>query len=174
MIVSVAAYLTIIIFEPHSIYGMRLAREGKLITHHTDRAVLTLMSLDSVIDKSYTSVDPDMELGQLVHALSRSHSGILPVIDTGGNFLGEVDITKLRHIVFRIELYHHFKVKQLMSKPEAVLGVNETMDRVMQRFDKSDASQLPVLDVDGRLMGYVTRTHIYKQYRKMVADMSAE
>ena len=174
MIVSVAAYLTIIIFEPHSIYGMRLAREGKLITHHTDRAVLTLMSLDSVIDKSYTSVDPDMELGQLVHALSRSHSGILPVIDTGGNFLGEVDITKLRHIVFHIELYHHFKVKQLMSKPEAVLGVNETMDRVMQRFDKSDASQLPVLDVDGRLMGYVTRTHIYKQYRKMVADMSAE
>ena len=174
MIVCICAYLTINIFEQHSIYGMRLAREGKLITHHTDRAVLTLMSLDSVIDKSYTSVDPDMELGQLVHALSRSHSGILPVIDTGGNFLGEVDITKLRHIVFRIELYHHFKVKQLMSKPEAVLGVNETMDRVMQRFDKSDASQLPVLDVDGRLMGYVTRTHIYKQYRKMVADMSAE
>lgn len=52
MIVSICSYLTIIIFEPHSIYGMRLARQGKLITHHTDRAVLTLMSLDSVIDKT--------------------------------------------------------------------------------------------------------------------------
>ena len=51
MIVSVCAYLTILIFEPHSIYGMRLARQGKLITHHTDRSVLTLMTLDSVIER---------------------------------------------------------------------------------------------------------------------------
>lgn len=65
MIVSVCSYLTIIIFEPHSIYGMRLAREGKLITHHTDHAVLTLMSLDSVIDRDYTPVSPDMELGTM-------------------------------------------------------------------------------------------------------------
>ena len=54
MIVSVCAYLTISIFEPHSIYAMRLARQGKLITHHTDRAVLTLMSLESVIERDLT------------------------------------------------------------------------------------------------------------------------
>ena len=72
MIVSVCAYLTIYIFEPHSIYGMRLARQGKLITHHTDHAVLTLMSLDSVIDRDYQGVNPDMELGQSVHKISRS------------------------------------------------------------------------------------------------------
>ena len=51
MIVCICSYLTINIFEPHSIYGMRLAREGKLITHHTDHAALTLMSLDSIIEK---------------------------------------------------------------------------------------------------------------------------
>ena len=62
MIVSVCAYLTIIIFEPHSIYGARLAKEGKLITHHTDHAVLTLMNLDSVIERDYQSVSPDTEL----------------------------------------------------------------------------------------------------------------
>ena len=78
MIVSVFAYLTIIIFEPHSIYGMRLARQGKLITHHTDHAVLTLMSLDSVIDRDYQGVDPDMELGQIVHKISRSRHNVLP------------------------------------------------------------------------------------------------
>ena len=62
MIVSVCAYLTIIIFEPHSIYGSRLARQGKLLTHHTDHAVLTLMNLDSVVERDYLSVTPDMEL----------------------------------------------------------------------------------------------------------------
>ena len=174
MIVSICSYLTIIIFEPHSIYGMRLARQGKLITHHTDRAVLTLMSLDSVIDKNYTAVNPDKDLASLVHSISKSHKNILPVLDDAGNLLGEIDITKLRHIVFRTELYHHFKVKQLMSQPEAVLSVNDTMEEVMKRFDTTDSTMLPVLDGDSHLLGYISRTHMYAMYRKMVADLSED
>lgn len=174
MIVSICSYLTIIIFEPHSIYGMRLARQGKLITHHTDRAVLTLMSLDSVIDKNYTAVSPDMPLASLVHAISKSHNNILPVLDNAGNLLGEIDITKLRHIVFRIELYHHFTVRQLMSQPEATLNVNTKMEDVMRQFDRTDASMLPVLDKDNHLLGYISRTHMYSVYRKIVADLSED
>ncbi len=174
MIVSICAYLTIIIFEPHSIYGMRLARQGKLITHHTDRAVLTLMSLDSVIDKTYTAVNPDMNLSSLVHAISKSHNNTLPVLDNAGNLLGEIDITKIRHIVFRTELYNHFTVRQLMSQPPATLGVNDPMEDVMKQFDKTDAAMLPVLDNENHLLGYISRTHMYAMYRKMVADMSEE
>lgn len=174
MIVSICSYLTIIIFEPHSIYGMRLAREGKLITHHTDRAVLTLMNIDSVIDKNISHVPEDMDLGTLVHAISRSHTNILPVLDESGKFLGEIDMSKLRHILFRTELYHHFKVKQLMSQPQFLLSVNDTMEDVMKRFDSTDAGMLPVLETDGTLRGYVSRTHLYSTYRKMVADMSSE
>lgn len=174
MIVSICSYLTIIIFEPHSIYGMRLARQGKLITHHTDRAVLTLMSLDSVIDKNYTAVSPDRPLASLVHAISKSHNNILPVLDNAGNLLGEIDITKLRHIVFRIELYHHFTVRQLMSQPEATLNVNTKMEDVMRQFDRTDASMLPVLDKDNHLLGYISRTHMYSVYRKIVADLSED
>jgi len=174
MIVSICSYLTIIVFEPHSIYGMRLARQGKLITHHTDRAVLTLMSLDSVIDRNYTAVEPDTELYKLVHALSKSNSSILPVLNKAGELLGEIDMSKLRHIIFRTELYHHFTVRQLMSQPESILSVNDTMEDVMRSFDSTDAAMLPVLDSDKRLIGYITRTHMYTMYRKTVADMSAE
>lgn len=174
MIVSICAYLTIIIFEPHSIYGMRLARQGKLITHHKDRAVLTLMSLDSVIDKSFTAVSPELNLASLVHAISKSHNNVLPVLDDAGYLLGEIDITKLRHIVFRTELYHHFKVKQLMSQPEATLSVNDTMEIVMKKFDQTDSAMLPVLDNENHLLGYISRTHMYTMYRKMVADLSED
>ena len=93
MIVSVVAYMTISIFEPHSIYGSRLAKQGKLLTHHTDHAVLTLMNLDSVIERDYLGVDPDMELYQIVQKISRSHSTVLPVLDAGGKLLGEIDST---------------------------------------------------------------------------------
>ena len=153
---------------------MRLAREGKLITHHTDRAVLTLMSLDSVIDRHFTAVKPDMELSSLVHALSRSKQSLLPVLDDAGNLLGEIDLQKIRNIVFRTELYHHFTVSQLMSQPLAMLGVNDTVEEVMETFDRTDAQMLPVVELDGKLIGYISRSHLYMEYRQMVADMSAE
>ena len=174
MIVSICAYLTIIIFEPHSIYGMRLAREGNLLTHHTDHSVLTLMSLESIIDRDFQAVNKDMMLGKLVHAFSRSKSILLPVLDDAGTLLGEIDFTKIRHIVFRTELYHHFSVAQLMSPPVATLGQNDPMEDVMRTFERTNAQQLPVTDTASRLIGYVSRARMYTMYRKMVADFSAD
>ena len=174
MIVSISSYLTIIIFEPHSIYGMRLAREGKLITHHTDKSVLTLMSLDSVINKENVSVSPDMDLGMLVNAISRSRNSFIPVLDDAGNLLGEIDITRSRHVLFRTELYHHFKVRQLMVPPKAILGVNDPMEDVMETFESADALNLPVVASDGHLIGYINRTRMYAMYRKLVSEFSTE
>lgn len=174
MIVSVSAYLTINIFEPHSIYGMRLARQGRLVTHHTDHAVLTLMSLDSVIDRDYQSVDPDMELGQMVHQISRSRKSVLPVTDAAGALLGEINILKIRHVVFRTELYHHFTASQLMSEPAAVLSDQTPMTQVMRTFERTQADWLPVLDGDHHLKGYISRKRMYDMYRKMVHDFSQD
>ncbi len=174
MIVSVCSYLTINIFEPHSIYGSRLAKEGKLITHHTDHAVLTLMQLDSVIDRDNLWVSPDTELGAIVHKISRSKGNIIPVLDAAGNLLGEIDLQKIRHVVFRIELYHHFTASQLMQEPPAVLTDSLPMTVVMKTFDETHADYLPVLDGDGHLKGYLSRQHVFTQYRKMVADMSED
>ena len=174
IIVSVSAYLTIIIFEPHSIYGMRLAREGKLITHHTDRSVLTLMSLESIIDRHYESTREDVSLAQLVHTFSHSQSSILPVLDDAGTLLGEIDFTKIRHIVFRTELYHHFTVAQIMTQPAATLFIDDPMEQVMGIFEKTNALQLPVIDTDHHLVGYITRTRMYTMYRQMVADFSTD
>ena len=174
MIVSVSAYLTINIFEPHSIYGMRLAKQGRLVTHHTDHAVLTLMSLDSVIDRDYQGVDPDMELGQMVHKISRSHTDVLPVTDAAGTLLGEIDIRKIRHVVFRTELYNHFKAQQLMVEPAAVLSDGTPMTEVMKTFERTQADWLPVLDMENHLKGYISRKRMYTMYRKMVHDFSQE
>ena len=174
MIVSVFAYLTIIIFEPHSIYGMRLARQGKLITHHTDHAVLTLMSLDSVIDRDYQAVDSDMELGQMVQKISRSHHSVLPVTDAAGCLLGEINIIKIRHVVFRTELYHHFKASQLMVEPAAVLDDGTSMAEVMRTFERTQADWLPVLDSERHLKGYISRKRVYSMYRKLVHDFSQD
>lgn len=174
MIVCICAYLTINIFEQHSIYGMRLAREGKLLTHHTDQAILTLMSLDSIIDRQFTSVDPDMQLGKLINAISKSHTSFLPVLDNAGTLLGEIDITKIRHIMFRSELYNRFTVKDIMTPVPSTLVREDKMIDVMRKFEKANCNFFPVVDVNGHLEGYVSRTRMYSMYRHLVADFSSE
>ena len=174
MIVAVSSYLTISIFEPHGIYGLRLAKQGKLVTHHTDHAVLTLMSLDSVIERDFQAVDPDMELGQMVHKISRSHNSVLPVTDAAGTLLGEINIIKIRHVVFRTELYNHFRASQLMSEPDATLSDSTPMTQVMKTFERTQADWLPVIDESNHLKGYISRKRMYDMYRKMVHDFSQD
>ena len=174
MIVCISSLLTISIFESHSIYALRLAREGKLLTHHVDRSALTLMSMQSMVEKDYHAISPDLPMSKLVSEISRSNNNFLPVLNDAGVLEGVIDITRLRHIIFRTELYNHFKVSQLMIQPSATLSENEPMDEVMAKFDKTDAAQLPVVDVNGILKGYISRTKIYEVYRQIVADMSAE
>jgi len=174
MIVSVSSYLTIIMFEPHSIYGARLAKEGKLLTHHTDHAALTLMNLDSVIEQDYMAVAPDTELGQIVNKISRSRSTVVPVLDGAQTLLGEIDIMKIRNVLFRIELYHHFKANQLMQEPLATLQETTPMADVMRTFERTHANWLPVLDDESHLKGYISRQRLYTLYRKMVHDMSED
>lgn len=174
IIVTISSYLTINIFEHHSIYAVRLAKQGKLLTHHTDKSILTLMSMDKIIDRDFKSVGPDMEMGQLVHALSSSRNDYMPVLNENGNLLGEIDITKLRYIIFRTELYHRFHVSQLMTPPAAILGANDPMEDVMKTFDRTGAQYLPVVNVDNHLVGYISRARLYSMYRQLVADFSAE
>ena len=174
IVVAVSAYLTISIFVSHSIYALRLAREGKLLTHHTDHSVLTLMSMDSIIERDYTSVRPDMEMGKLVLAISSNRHNYLPVTDDNDNLLGEIDLTKVRNVIFRTELYHRFTVRQLMTLPPATLAATDSMERVMRTFDKTGADYLPVLSVEGHLVGYISRTRMYTMYRQVIRDYSTE
>ena len=174
IIVTICSYLTINIFEHHSIYAVRLARQGKLLTHHTDHSILTMMSMKNIIDKDFTSVKPDLEMGTLVHAISSSRDNYIPVLDDSGRLLGEIDINKIRHIIFRTELYHRFRVSQLMSPPAAELNANDPMEDVMKTFERTGAQYLPVVDIDGQLVGYISRSRLFDLYRQLVADFSAE
>lgn len=174
MIVSVASYLTIHAFEKHSIYAMRLARKGELLTHHKDQSILTLMSLDAIIDKERPQLHPDMFLGQIVQAVSTSKSLHFAVVDIKGGMLGVINVNKIRKIIFRSELYRMYKAKQLMQQPEVILYTDDNMQTVMDKFARCDAGTLPVVKSDNTFVGFVSRTRLYASYRQIMKDFSEE
>lgn len=174
MIVSVCAYLTIIVFEPHSIYSMRLAKKGELITHHKDKAVLTLMNMESIVETDFLKVRPDMDLGEMVKRISQSSRNLFPVVDANDKLIGIVVLDDIRNIIFRQELYHRFRVESFMKPPTAPIINTDSMEDVMKKFDKTGAWNLPVVDEDNKYIGFVSKSKMLNTYRQVLVDISAE
>lgn len=170
MIVSIGSYITILMFEPHSIYSMRLAQKGELLTHHKDKAVLTLLSADNVIERDFQVVSPEMTLGDMVKVIARSSRNTFPVVDDRGILLGIVLLDNIRNIMFRPELYNRFHVSKFMVSASAKIVVNTPMDQIMQIFDDTKAWNLPVVDETGRYMGFMSKSKIFNSYREVLVD----
>ncbi|MDR0995119.1 MAG: chloride channel protein [Tannerella sp.] len=170
LIVSMSSYLTIIAFEPHSIYAMRLAKTGELLTHHKDKAVLTLLNTEGIIERDFITLGPDMTLGDVVKAIGRSKRNAFPVINKDGILLGIVQLDNIRNIMFRPELYDRFRVDKFMVSPTAKIPVDTPMDKVMQIFDDTKAWNLPVIDAQGRYIGFMSKSKIFNSYREVLVD----
>ena len=174
MIVSVISYLTIMLFEPHSLYAMRLAQKGELLTHNKDRNVLTLLKMDSVLETDFVTVFPEMTLGQLVQVISASKRNIFPVIDNEGHLRGILLLDEVRNIMFQPRLYKRFTVEQLMTSPPAVLRYDLPMEKVMETFEDTGAWNLPVVDEERRYLGFVSKSKIFNSYRHVLVHFSEE
>lgn len=170
MIVSISSYITILMFEPHSIYSMRLAQKGELLTHHKDKAVLTLLNTDSVIEKDFQAVSPEMSLGDMVKVIARSPRNTFPVLDERGVLLGIVLLDNIRNIMFRPELYNRFHVSKFMVSAPAKIVLNTPMDKIMQIFDETKAWNLPVVDGNGRYVGFMSKSKIFNSYREVLVE----
>ncbi len=171
LIVSTISYGTIKIFEPYSIYTMRLAKQGQLLTHHKDKAVLTLLKIDNVIETDFLPVYPEMTLKDMVDVISRSNRNLFPVINENRELMGVVYLDEIRNIMFRPELYRRMRVSTFMSSPAARIEVGESMDKVMKTFDDTGAWNLPVVE-NGQYVGFVSKSKIFNSYRRVLRHYS--
>jgi CIC family chloride channel protein len=171
MIVSISSYATIIAFEPHSIYSMRLAQKGELMTHHKDQAVLTLLKMENIIETDFIKVSPDMSLGDLVRrAIAESSRNVFPVVKGDGKLIGIVLVDNIRNIMFRPELYDRFNVSRFMVSPPAKIMNDMPMEKIMKIFDDTKAWNLPVIDREGHYLGFVSKSKIFNAYREVLVD----
>ena len=168
MLVSLTSFATIRIFMPHSIYSLRLAEQGKLLTHQKDTAVLTLMNLENVLEHDFEVVHPEMTLGEMVKVISVSHRNSFPVVNASGILVGIVELDNVRNIMFRPELYERYQVRRIMVAPEVKIQASMPMTEVMRLFDETKEWKMPVVDDEGRYLGFISKSTIFNNYREVL------
>ena len=173
MITSATAYLTVKPLLPHSLYHMRLAQRGELITHNKDKAVLTLLKLKNVIETDLRTVNVESTLGELVRIISTSKRNIFPVIDHEKNFCGVVLLDDIREFMFDRERYATTLVKDLMIMPPEIIAPDEKMENVMKKFSDSGVWNLPVIN-NRKYIGFISKSTIFNAYRAELVRFSEE
>lgn len=174
MIVTISAYFTILLFEKHSIYSYRLAQKGELLTHDKDKAVLTLLNANSIIETDFMCINPNMNLGDVVKVISKCQRNIFPVVDDNNKLRGVVLLDNIRNIMFRPELYDRFQVRKFMISPPAKIVNTMSMDQIMQLFEDTKAWNLPVIDEGGHYMGFISKSKIFNAYREILQENFSE
>ncbi len=169
---STISFFTTRTFESYSIYTKRIAKQGSLLTHDNDKAVLTLLKTSSLVESDFSMVAPDASLQDLVNVISTSKRNLFPVVDSGGRLKGVIQLDDIRDIMFKRELYDTIKVKELMIPPADYVFLEEPMESVMRKFDSSAAWNLPVLDKENRYTGFVSKSKIFSEYRSLLQQVS--
>ncbi|MCL3779383.1 chloride channel protein [Prolixibacteraceae bacterium JC049] len=173
MMVATISYLTIMWFEPHSLYHKRLAQRGELITHHKDKTVLTLLKIEEVIEKDLLTINVNATLGELVKVVSKSRRNIFPVLDDEDGLVGIVLLDDIRDIMFQQEMYEKTFVHDLMISPPELVFPTDSMEQVMEKFAHSGAWNLPVVS-NNKYLGFVSKAKIFNSYRSVLMHVSDE
>ncbi len=158
--------------EPYSIYTKRIAKKGELLTHDSDQAVLTLLKTDELVESDFSTVKIDASLGELVEVVAASRRNIFPVVDSKNHFQGFVSLEDIRRDMFKKDTYDTLHVYNFMKSAPAYVYVNEKMDSVMRKFEKTGAWNLPVVDSDRTYIGFVSKSKIFSAYREQLKQVS--
>jgi CIC family chloride channel protein len=157
--------------EPYSIYTKRLAHAGDLLTHHKDKVALRMMNVRKLIETDFEILRPDATLRDLIKAISVSHRNLYPVVDENDNLQGMVKLADVRSLIFEQELYDKVLVKDLMYMPEYFIAPDDSMEKVVEKFETSGRYNLAVID-NGKYLGFISRAVAFSKYRKTVQDFS--
>ncbi|MBR0223122.1 MAG: chloride channel protein [Bacteroidales bacterium] len=168
------SYGTIRFFERYSIYTKRIAAQGELLTHDSDQAVLTLLKTQDLVEHDFTPVYYEGTLGDLVDAISRSHRNLFPVLDRQGRFQGVVTLDDVREMMFDRGRYDQVRIYSIMKSAPAFVYQDERMDSVMNKFESTQAWNLPVLDDENKYLGFVSKSKIFSSYRDQLKAVSNE
>ncbi len=172
ILTSAISFATIRLVEQYSIYTKRIAQQGDLLTHDSDRAVLTLLKTSDLIETDFSTIGFNSTLGDLVKVIATSKRNIFPVVDHYNQFQGIVFLDDVRKIMFDQSQYESVQIPAIMKNAPAMVYYDEKMESVMNKFEVTQAWNLPVVDRNNKYLGFVSKSKIFSSYREQLQQVS--
>ena len=171
MLVASISYSVTKVLGPETIESRKLAEKGASLIHDRDKKILSDLSLTNLIETNFQPVKETESLRTLVDVIEKTTRNVFPILTADEKLAGVIELNSIRDIMFNTELYDKVSVKELMRKPPAIIELNESMDEVMKKFDKTGTWNLPVTQ-EGKYLGFISKSSIFSKYRSQLIEKS--
>ena len=170
MIVSALSYFVNRFFFKHSVYTNSVAEQGVEVTHNKDVSILSMMTINNLIETNFSKVKRGSTLGDLIPVIAASRRNIFPVVDKDGTFCGHVLFDDIRSVMFDQTLYSQ-PIEEFTVLPEYLIHPEDSMEAVVKKFQVSGKYNIPVIE-QGKYLGYISRANVFSTYRKTLSEIS--
>lgn len=172
MVVSAISYATVRVFTANSVYTIQLASRGDLMTHHKDKAVMSMLKIENLIETDFKKLYEEDTLGDVVKQISKSKRNLFPVLNQDNELQGIVVLDDIRDIIFKPEMYDSLSVREIMISPKPYLvQINENMEQVAEKFQLTGNFNLPVVS-GKKYVGFISRAKVFSNYRRLLKKFS--
>ena len=173
MMVSSISYAISKRFEKHSLDRINLVKKGHAFTENKDTNILSTLETEKIIQTDYLTIHDADNLEQVVDLISHSNQVIFAVIDQDKKLLGIVHFNDIREIIFSTFKVKYTPVKEIMIPPLEIVYPTDSMEIVMEKFEKTKVSFLPVLK-NGKYYGFISKSNALEAYREKLKAMTIE
>ncbi len=133
-----------------------------------DESLLKHMNLNKVLERGFLTVDPDATLGDLVSIFTRAKRNIFPVVDKGNQYYGIVMLNDIRKLLFDVNKYETVRIRDIMIKTPEIVHIEDRMEQVMNKLEKTKTWNLPVIDGRNHYVGMVSQSTLFYYYRNQL------
>lgn len=172
MIVSSISYSIVKHFEPYSMETKQLALQGEIFTHRKEQNILSFISLKEILSDSIKSIPISSTLADLITIINENSATVFPVHDEQNCFAGLIELNDVKNFVLGKDIQYQMCIDKLVKQPLEVIYDKDSMLKVMQKFDKSNSWNLPVIGSDNKFIGFISKSKLFNRYREILADQS--
>lgn len=171
MVVSAIAYFINKGIRKYSIYTKPIALQGGMeVDENQDTGILSRIKLRHVMDKDFVVLHPDDTPEKRREDIIHSDRTVFPVVSGAGKLIGTLSIDVLLEALLENGGIHaHRPLSEFVQPVTNFTRINTPMREVMQHMDKLERHILPVTDLEGKYLGFVTKDAIFTNYRRLLS-----
>ncbi|MCB0442726.1 MAG: CBS domain-containing protein, partial [Flavobacterium sp.] len=173
MVVSSISFAISKRYEPYSFDIKNLAAKGEVFTEDRDRNILTGITPSNLILMNIQTLQLSNSLEDLVQKMSNYNQTVFPVVNGAKELIGIVNFEEIRPYLFNSYKIKFTPLQDIMRPPKEQINYDETMDTIMEKFDRSQEEFLPVLK-NNQVIGLFAKTSIFEAYRNRLKSMIIE
>lgn len=172
MTVSVIAYSLNRFFSPINPVYQKMSDDGEIFTTRQDQNILSQIQLRHCINPSTLVISTLESMDEVMEKFRNSDENVMAVIDENRHFWGILNREQLRPYLLGKADPKETSVSKLSIGAVYEVSPDDTVMKIIKKFDEADVWQLPLLDEERRFLGFVSRSRILTNYRKLLKAYS--